>query len=185
MKKTLKEIAELVQGKLSGDGSIKIKGIAGIDEAQSGELTFLANPKYKVFLEKTKASAVIVDQKIIRLKIPSIRHENPYYAFCKALELFTPKRGYSEGIHPSAILGKAVKLGKGVHIGPYVVIEDKVKIEARVVILAGSFVGKKTIIGEKSFIYPRVTIRENCVIGKRVILHSGAVVGSDGFGYAK
>ncbi len=185
MEKTLGEIAALVQGELSGSGSVKIKGLAGIEEAQPGELTFLANPKYLVCLEKTKASAVIVSKNVENLEIPAIRHGNPYYAFCKVLELFTPVRDYPEKIHDTTILGKDVKIGKGVHIGPFVTIEDGVEIEERVVILAGSFVGEGTFIGEKSFFYPRVTIRESCQIGKRVILHSGVVIGSDGFGYAK
>jgi UDP-3-O-[3-hydroxymyristoyl] glucosamine N-acyltransferase len=185
MEKTLEEITTLVQGELRGDGSIKINGIAGIEEAQSGELTFLANPKYLSCLEKTKASAVIVGTNIEKLKIPIIRHNNPYYAFCKTLELFNPKKNFPEEIHKTSILGKDVKIGKGVHIGPFVVVGDRAKIGDRVVILAGSFVGEESVIGEESFIYPRVTIREGCEIGKRVILHSGVVIGSDGFGYAK
>jgi len=185
VEKTLEEIAALVQGELSGDGTVKIRGIAGIEEAQPGELTFLVNPKYRLYLEKTKASAVIADKKIEKLKIPIIRHDNPYYAFCKALELFTLKKNYPEEIHKSAVLGEGVKIGKGVHIGPFVIIGDRVKIKDRVVILAGSVVGDDSFLGEESFIYPRVTIREGCVIGKRVTLHSGSVIGSDGFGYAK
>lgn len=185
MQKTLKEIADLVQGELSGNGSVKIKGVGGIEEAQPGELTFLANPKYLSYLEKTKASAVIVGANIEKLKIPIIRHDNPYYAFCKALEFFNPKKKYPQEIHKTAILGQDVKIGKGVYIGPFVILGDRVKIEEGVVILAGSFVGENTLIGKESFIYPRVTIREGCEIGKRVILHSGAVIGSDGFGYAK
>jgi UDP-3-O-[3-hydroxymyristoyl] glucosamine N-acyltransferase len=185
MEKTLEEIASLISGELVGDGSIRIKGIAGIEEAEQGELSFLANPVYRVYLEKTRASAVIVGREIDKAKIPLIRHNNPYYAFCKALEIFTIKKDFPEGIHKSAILGKDVRIGKGVHIGPYVIIGDRVQIEDRVTILAGSFIGDDSILGEESFLYPRVTIREESLIGKRVILHPGAVIGSDGFGYAK
>jgi UDP-3-O-[3-hydroxymyristoyl] glucosamine N-acyltransferase len=185
MEKTLEEIASLISGELVGDGSIRIKGIAGIEEAEPGELSFLANPVYRVYLEKTRASAVIVGREIDKAKIPLIRHNNPYYAFCKALEIFTIKKDFPEGIHKSAILGKDVRIGKGVHIGPYVIIGDRVQIEDRVTILAGSFIGDDSILGEESFLYPRVTIREEGLIGKRVILHPGAVIGSDGFGYAK
>ena len=185
MEKTLEEIASLISGELVGDGSIRIKGIAGIEEAEQGELSFLANPVYRVYLEKTRASAVIVGREIDKAKIPLIRHNNPYYAFCKALEIFTIKKDFPEGIHKRAILGKDVRIGKGVHIGPYVIIGDRVQIEDRVTILAGSFIGDDSILGEESFLYPRVTIREESLIGKRVILHPGAVIGSDGFGYAK
>lgn len=185
MEKSLREIASLVAGELDGDGSVKIKGIAGIEEAGPGELTFLANPKYATFLERTKASAVIVSKETEKLKIPVIRHQNPYYAFCRVLEIFSTKKVYPVGIDKTAVIGKGVKLGQGVHIGQYVIIGDRVRIEDRVAILAGSFVGDDSILGEESFIYPRVTIREGTLIGKRVILHSGVVIGSDGFGYAK
>ncbi|OGC80869.1 MAG: UDP-3-O-(3-hydroxymyristoyl)glucosamine N-acyltransferase [candidate division Zixibacteria bacterium RBG_16_43_9] len=185
MEKTLEEIASLISGELIGDGSIRIKGIAGIEEAEPGELSFLANPVYRAYLEKTRASAVIVGREIDKAKIPLIRHNNPYYAFCKALEIFTIKKDLPEGIHKSAILGKDVRIGKGVHIGPYVIIGDRVQIEDRVTILAGSFIGDDSVLGEESFLYPRVTIREESLIGKRVILHPGAVIGSDGFGYAR
>jgi UDP-3-O-[3-hydroxymyristoyl] glucosamine N-acyltransferase len=185
MEKTLGEIASLISGELIGDGSVKIRGVAGIEEAKTGDLTFLANPAYRANLEKTGASAVIVGKEIERLKIPLIRHNNPYYAFCKALEIFTIKKDFPEGIHKSTILGKSVKIGKGVHIGPYVVIGDRVQIEDRVTILAGSIVGDDSVLGEESFLYPRVTIQEQSLIGKRVILHPGVVIGSDGFGYAK
>ena len=185
MERTLEEIAALLQGELIGDGSVKIRGTAGIEEAQPGELTFLVNPKYQIYLKNTKASGVIVGKEIEKLKIPVIRHNNPYFAFCKVLELFAIKKDYPEKIHKSAILGEEAKIGKGVHIGPYVIIGDRVKIEDQVVVLAGSFIGDDSTIGEESFIYPRVTIREGCLIGRKVILHSGAVIGSDGFGYAK
>ena len=185
MEKTLGEIASLVSGELIGDGSVKIRGVAGIEEAKTGDLTFLANPAYRAYLEKTGASAVIVGKEIERLKIPLIRHNNPYYAFCKALEIFTIKQVFPEGVHKSAILGRDVRIGKGVHIGPYVVIGDRVQIEDRVTILAGSFIADDSVLGEESFLYPRVTIREESLIGKRIILHPGVVIGSDGFGYAK
>ena len=185
MQKTLEEIASLLSGELIGDGSVKIRGVAGIEEAKPGDLTFLANPVYRAYLEKTGASAVIVGKEIERLRIPLIRHNNPYYAFCKALEIFTTKKDFPVGIHKSAILGKGVKIGKDVHIGPYVVIGDRVQIEDRVTILAGSFIGDDSVLGEESFLYPRVTIREESLIGKRVILHPGVVIGSNGFGYAK
>jgi UDP-3-O-[3-hydroxymyristoyl] glucosamine N-acyltransferase len=185
MEKTLGEIASLVSGELIGDGSVKIQGIAGIEEAKTGDLTFLSNPAYRVYLEKTSASAVIVGKEIERLKIPFIRHQNPYYAFCKALEIFATKKDFPEGIHKSVILGKDVEIGKGVHIGPYVIIGNRVQIENRVTILAGCFVGEDSVLGEECFLHPRVTIQEQSLIGKRVILHPGVVIGSDGFGFAK
>lgn len=185
MKKTLKEIALFVEGKLVGDEEVKIKGLAGIEEASPGDLTFLANPKYKKFLDKTEGSAVIVGEDVKKSRIPVIRCKNPRFAFCKVMELFfPPQKTYPEKIDKTAVLGKDVKIGKGVYIGPFVVIEDNVEIKDDVIIMAGTFVGKNSILKENSIVYPNVTIREEVTIGKNVIIHSGTVVGADGFGYA-
>ena len=186
MSKKLGEVASYIQGELVGDPSIEITGVAGIEEAEVGDLTFLANPKYESFLEKTSASCVIVEKEIEGAKVPLIRHSNPYFAFSKAVELFfETKKEYPKTIHPATILGKEVKLGKEIHLGPYVVIENNVELKKNVTVLTGSFVGAGSIVGENCLIYPHVTIRENTKIGKNVIIHSGAVIGSDGFGYAK
>jgi len=186
MSKKLGEIASYLEGELIGDPSIEITSIAGIEQAKAGELTFLANPKYKASLEKTSASCVIVGKEIEKAKVPLIKHKNPYFAFCKAMELFfETKKEYPKTIHPTVVLGRNVKLKKGIHLGPYVVIEENAELGENVIILAGSFIGANTIIGENCLIYPNVTIRENVEIGKNVIIHSGTVIGSDGFGYAK
>ena len=197
MKQTLKEIALFVEGKLvgidqeMGGEEIKIKGLSGIEEAGPGDLTFLANPKYKNFLDKTKASAVIVgedigiDQEIEKSRIPVIRCKNPRFAFCKVMELFfPPKKIFPEKIDKTSVLGKDVKIGKGIYIGPFVVVGDNVEIKDKVVVMAGSFIGKNSTLKENSIIYPNVTIREDVTVGKNVIIHSGTVVGADGFGYA-
>jgi UDP-3-O-[3-hydroxymyristoyl] glucosamine N-acyltransferase len=186
MKKTLSQIASYLEGEISGNGSIEISGVAGIEQARPGELTFIANPKYLKLLDTTRASAVIVGKDVQTSKVPLIKHPNPYYAFSKAIGLFhEPRKSYPEKIHSTSLLGEEVTIGKEVYIGPYVIIEDRVKLSDKVVILAGSFIGENTAIGENTLIYPRVTIRENVNIGKNVIIHSGTVIGSDGFGYAK
>ena len=184
--RTLGEIATYVGGVVVGDKSLQIKRVSGIEHAQPGDLTFLANPKYKTFLPTTSASAVIVGEDIDTDRVALIKHPHPYLGFCKALEMLYPQtKRYSCGVDPTAILSKDVEIGEDVHIGPYVVIESGVKIGDKVKILAGSFVGDRTLIGEGSFIYPRVVIREDTVIGKKVIIHSGTVIGSDGFGYVR
>jgi len=173
-------------GEICGNDSVEISGVAGIEEAKPGDLTFIANPKYLKLLDTTTASAVVVGKDIQKAKIPVIRHTNPYYAFSKAIALFhKPQKSYPEKIDPTAILGKEVEIGKGVYIGPYVIIEDRAKLGDKVVILGGSFIGENTEIGENSLVYPNVTLRENVIIGKNVIIHSGTVIGSDGFGYAR
>lgn len=185
MKKTLNQIASYVGGEVFGDGSIEISRVAGIEEAQAGDLSFVANPKYLKLLSTTRASAVIVGKDVQEAKVAVIKHPNPYYAFSKAIGLFNQPKKYPEKIDPSAVLGEEVTVGKEVYVGPYVIIENGVKISDRAVILGGSFVGENTKVGENCLIYPNVTIRENTTLGENVIIHSGTVIGSDGFGYAR
>jgi UDP-3-O-[3-hydroxymyristoyl] glucosamine N-acyltransferase len=188
VERRLAEIAEHLGGELIGDGSVKIRGLAGIEDAQEGDLTFLVNPKYRSFLHTTSASAIVVgkDMRTEGAQKPLIRHSHPYLAFARAIEfLVETKRSYEEGVHPTAVLGEGVRLEKGVHVGPVVVLENGAHLKRDAVVLAGSFIGADSVVGEKSLIYPNVTIRENVEIGNNVIIHSGTVIGSDGFGYAK
>ena len=188
MPKSLGEIADWIEGELRGDPSIQINGIAGIEDAQAGDLTFMAHPKYVGFLKTTSASAVIIGAETGReqINIPVIIHPHPYYALAKVLELFyTGGKTYPEMVHPTAVLAEGVRLERGVHIGANVILEKGVWIKPSTAILAGSFVGADTAIGENSLIYPNVTIRENVEVGNKVIVHSGTVIGADGFGYVK
>jgi UDP-3-O-[3-hydroxymyristoyl] glucosamine N-acyltransferase len=184
MRKTLKEIAELLKGEVVGDSSVIITGASGIKEAVAGDITFLANSKYLSLLNTTAASAIITSKEIQASNKPIIRTDNPSLAFAKIISLIAPDNvKHLQGVHPSAILGKNVKLGKDVALGPYVTIEDDVVIGDNAVIYPGSFIGRESDIGAGSLIYPNVTIRERTVLGKRVIIHSGTVIGSDGFGF--
>ena len=184
MQKTLKEIAELINGEVVGDEGIIITGIAGIKEAVEGDITFVANPKYLPLLKKTRASAVITSREVKNAPKPIVRTENPSLAFAKIVSLANPQTVKRlQGIHPTVILGKGVSLGKDVAIGAYTVIEDEVCIGNKTVIYAGCYVGQHCKIGENSVIYPHVSIRENVTIGKRVVIHSGTVIGSEGFGF--
>jgi UDP-3-O-[3-hydroxymyristoyl] glucosamine N-acyltransferase len=188
VERELGEVVDYVGGELTGDRSVRITGVASIQDAQAGDLTFVANPKYAHFLKSTCASAVIVgtETKTEGIKRPLIRHGNPYLAFARAMELFVDtKKSYPEGVHSTALLGEGVKLEKGVHVGSYVVVERGAHLDRNATVLAGTFVGGDSVVGENSLIYPNVTIRENVEIGKNVIIHSGTVVGSDGFGYAR
>jgi UDP-3-O-[3-hydroxymyristoyl] glucosamine N-acyltransferase len=185
VRKTLKEIAEIIDGEVVGDARIVITGVSGIKEAHKGDITFLANPKYFPLIDKTCASAVITSRDIRAVPKPIIRTDNPSLAFAKVISSFAAplKITHPRGIHPTAILGKNVTLGKDVAIGAYTVIEDEVSIGNNTIIYAGCFIGHHTEIGSDTLIYPRVSIRERITIGKRVIIHSGTVVGSDGFGF--
>jgi len=185
MRKTLKEIAEFIQGEVVGDDSIVITGVAGIKEAREGDITFLANPKYFPLIDKTGASAIITARNIEKASKPLIRTDNPSLSFAKVVSSFALTETVRlKGLHPSAVLGKNVLLGKGVAIGPYVVIEDNVSIGDNTIIYSGCFIGYDTKIGCDSLIYSNVSIRERIIIGNRVIIHSGTVIGSDGFGFA-
>jgi len=185
MHKTLKEIAELIDGEVVGDGNIVITGVCGIKEACEGDITFVANPKYSPLIEKTRASAIITSRDIKNAPKPIVRTENPSLAFAKMVSLIRPSEiRYPHGIHPTVILGKDVVLGKDVAIGPYAVIEDNVSIGDKTIIYAGCYVGHHVKIGDNTLVYPDVSIRERVTIGHRVIIHSGTVIGSDGFGFA-
>jgi UDP-3-O-[3-hydroxymyristoyl] glucosamine N-acyltransferase len=184
MRKTLKELAEIVGGQIIGDPLVLIKGVAPLDEAKEGDITFFANSKLSHFLKKTKASAVIVDCKTPGNGKPLIRIDNPYAAFSKIMELWFKAKSHSPGIHPTAVLGEQVKLGDNVSIGAYVVIEDRVEIGDGTTIRPHTFIGENSKIGKNCHIHPRITIAERVEMGDSVIIHSGAVVGSDGFGFA-
>ena len=186
MSYTLAEIADKIGGRLKGDGKVQIQGVAGLEEAQPGEISFLASSKYHQFLSSTKASAVILpENEELDLQLPVILHTNPYFAFACAVKLFHPEKpDYPVGIHPTATVEKSVRLGKNVCVGPYTVIEGKAEIGDDCTILAGCFIGESTKIGKEVFLYPKVTVYRNCRIGSRVIIHSGVVIGSDGFGFA-
>ena len=180
---TLKELAALVGGAVSGSPETRIRAVAGIREAGPGDITFLANARYAADLAASRASAVIVG-KTWPSPISQIVVDDPYYAFCKIVVHFHPPRRETPGIHPTAVVGKGVKMGKDVAVGSHVSIGDVTLLGDRAVVSAGTVIGADVVIGEESLIYPNVTVREGSRIGKRVILHSGVVIGSDGFGFA-
>lgn len=186
MRFTLDEVAKAIDGTVVGDGSVEITGVAGIREAQAGEITFLANPRYEAYLERTNASAIIVAENHRNIGKPLIQNANPYLAFLKAVRFF---QGDDErpkpGIHPSVIVGEGSKIDPTASVGPLVVVESGASIGPRAVVLAGCYVGARARIGADSLLYPNVTLRESCEVGERVIVHSGTVIGSDGFGFVR
>ena len=182
----LSELARRIDGAFTSHGSVDIRGIAGIREAGSGDISFIANPRYAPDAAATKASAVIVAADwVADCPATLIRAKNPDEAFAKAAAIFyTPAPAPVVGVHPSAIVAQDAELGSGVCIGPLCVIESGVKIGAGTVISAQCYVGFRSVIGEKSFLYPQVSLREFMKIGNRSIIHNGTVIGSDGFGYS-
>jgi UDP-3-O-[3-hydroxymyristoyl] glucosamine N-acyltransferase len=185
MKKKLKELAQWVDGAVVGDGEIEISGVAAIEEARTGEITFLANPKYLPKLAETQASAVIVSKEVTHEKRPLLCVSNPYLAFAKILALYCQKPYQPKGIDSNAWISPRATLGKDLTLYPFVYIGDRCSIGDRVTLYPGVYVGEDSSIGEDSTLYPNVSIYSGTVIGNRVILHSGVVVGSDGFAYVK
>ncbi len=185
MGKTVKELAELVGGRIIGDQDLVITGVSGIKEARAGEITFVANRKYYCLMDKTHASAILVPPEIKTGKRTLIQVDNPSLAFARIVALFGPETvKFVPGIHPTSVIGEGVVLGKDVSIQPYVVIEDHARIGDRTILCAGVYIGHYSIIGDDCLIYPHVTIRERVEIGNRVIIHGGSVIGGDGFGFA-
>ncbi|MCI0331574.1 MAG: UDP-3-O-(3-hydroxymyristoyl)glucosamine N-acyltransferase [candidate division Zixibacteria bacterium] len=182
----LSEIARLVGGELAAAGDLEITGVAPIGQAGPGDLTFVANPRYRPLLKSTKAAAAVVDNQTEFPGLALVRHPNPYYAFLLVIRHFHPEeRPVAAGIHPQAFVAPDALLGKEVGLGPFSVVESGAKIGDRTLIAAGSYVGREVEIGADCLIYPNVTLRERVWLGNRVVVHSGTVVGSDGFGYAK
>ncbi len=182
----LEELAEIVGGEISGDGNVNITGVAGIKEAVEGQITFLANSKYESYLSTTKASALIT-KGTDSFAGPEIKVDNPYLAFLKVVTLFdrSPLERYPRGVHGTAVISKSATIGSDVSIGAYSVIGDNAVIGDRSTILPLVSIEEDVKVGQDCLIYPHVTLREKCEIGNRVIIHSGTVIGSDGFGYAK
>jgi len=186
MSMTLQEIAEYVCGQLIGDSDASIRAVAPIEDANEGDLTFLANVKYRPFLETTQASAILVSRDVSCPGKTLIQVDDPYLAFAQVLTLISKMDDEIEpGIHPTAVLGKNVELGDDVSIMAYVVLDDHVRVGSRSVIYPHVYVGKRSVIGCDCVIHSHVSLRERVVLGDRVTLHCGTVIGSDGFGFAQ
>ncbi len=186
MELSLTEIAELVQGELEGEDTINIHGVAKIEDAGVGEITFISNPRYEKFIDTTGASAVLVSKDFSRAAKPVIRTQNPYFSFIKVLRVFHPPGEIlREGIHPSAVVDKTTQIGANARIGAGAVIEQNCKIGENVSIYPGVTIGPQVVIGNKTIIHANVVLREKVQIGNNVIIHSGTVIGSDGFGFAR
>ncbi len=181
----LAEIAKRLQVRLEGAPELEITGIAGIEQARPGELTFVSNPKYAPLAKSTRASAVIVDEQFPSISVATLRTKNPYFAFARAVELFYHPPQYLPGVHPTAVVDSAARVGKNAHIGPYVHIGPKVQIGDNCVLVSHVVIYEGARIGRDFFAHAHSVVRENCQVGNNVLLQNGAVIGSDGFGFAK
>ena len=182
----LAQIASALNARLeNGSPDTEITGVAGIKDAGPGQLTFVANPKYAGAARTTRASAVIVTEEFPAVATVLLRSRNPYLAFAHALELFSQPPRYEAGVHPTAVVHASAKIGAGAHLGPYVVIDQDVEIGRDAVLLAHVVVYRGARIGDNFFAHAHAVVREGCQLGNRVLLQNGAVIGADGFGFAK
>lgn len=188
----LSEIAKELGARLEhGATDPEIKGIAGIESAGPGELTFISNPKYAPLARTTKATAIIVSEDFPAPAAESssntalLRSKNAYLDFARALELFYQPPRYPPGVHSTAVVDRSAKIGADAHIGPYVVIGEDVEIGEGAVLLAHSVIYRGVKIGSNFFAHSHAIVREFCRIGNNVVLQNGVVVGGDGFGFAK
>ena len=179
----LKELALLVSGELKGDPDTEILGVAGIHDVKEGEITFLSDAKLLDECAHSKASCVLIKEFIPEMDKPQIALKNPQYAFAQLLGHFFPRPLPVFGVSSLAFVSPLATLGKDVSIHPFAYISDNVTIGKDTVIYPGVFIGEGTVIGDGCTLYANVVIREKVTVGNRVIIHSGSVVGSDGFGY--
>jgi UDP-3-O-[3-hydroxymyristoyl] glucosamine N-acyltransferase len=182
----LADIASTLNTRIdNGSPDLEITGVAGIEDARTGQITFLANPRYAASAQTTKASAIIVAEDFPALPTAMLRSKNPYLSFARAIELFYQPPRYPPGIHSTAVVHSSAKIGKGAHIGPYAVVAEDVRIGEDAVLLAHVVIYRGARIGNNFLAHAHVVVREHCRIGENVILQNGVIVGGDGFGFAK
>ena len=184
MELRLKDIARILDGTIDGDEDTVISNISGIEDAKEGDITFVANPKYIKYIEKTNASAIVCSPDISSESNNLLKVKNPYLAYAKAITFLNPPREETGTVDERAFIGKDVKLGENVTIYPFAFIGDGSTIGDNTTIYPNCFLGRKVKIGCNTFLHPNVTIREECIVGNNVIINSGAIIGSDGFGFA-
>ncbi|MFN3984202.1 MAG: UDP-3-O-(3-hydroxymyristoyl)glucosamine N-acyltransferase [Rhodocyclaceae bacterium] len=181
---SLHELTERFGGEVVGDASVRVGQVAALDGAKPGEITFLANPKYASRLAECGASAVILSPKTRdRTTLPRIVADDPYVYFARVAQLLNPPHRPPAGIHPAAVVESSVP--ESVHVGPGASIGPGVTLGEHVVVLAGARIGAGCSIGAGTVIHPNVVIYDACVVGENCILHSGVVIGADGFGFAR
>lgn len=182
---TAAEIAKHLQGEVLGDSAVVLNGFAPADAAKPGDLTFAENEIYFQRATQSAASAILVAGDFKAPGKVLIRVPNARIAFAKVLPLFFPDRVFPAGVHATAIIAPSAKVDPSAHVGPYCVVEDNVRLGARAVLQGGNHIGANSQIGEDTNIFPNVTLYPQTQIGRRVRIHAGSVIGSDGFGYVQ
>ena len=188
MQFSAQQIAQIIEGRIDGDAEAQVHSFGKIEEAQNGQLSFLANPKYEEYLYTTKASVIIINDTLV-LKQPVsatlIRVADAYSAFATLLEIYQQYKQQSlTGIDSQAFIHPTAQIGKDVYIGAFVWIGENVQIGDQTKIYPGVYIGADVVIGNNTTLHPGVKVYRECKIGSNVIIHAGTVIGSDGFGFA-
>ena len=181
----LGEIAQRLGAVLHGDADMEIHGLAGMEHARPGQMTFLANPKYANKVKHTQASAILVAQPLTGLPLASVVSANPYHDFARALEMFYQPPRPAPGIHPLAFVDPSAVIGPDASIAPFACVGPRVTIGARCTLFPHTVVYEGAEIGDDFLAHSHSVVREFCRVGHRVILQNNTVIGGDGFGFAK
>ena len=181
---TLDELARRLACQLEGDGTLEVTRVAGLDDAGPGDVTFLANAKYTARLATTRASAIIADASVTAAPCAVLRTDQVYLTFARAVGLLTPIVRPAPGISPLAVIDATAELGPDVSIAPFVTVGPRARVGARSILEPQVVIGAGVAIGEDCHLHAKAVLREGVTIGQRVVVQSGAVVGSDGFGFA-
>lgn len=182
----LKRLAEEVGADLHGDGELEIYGVAPIETAVAGEISFVANPNYHIHLNTTSASAVVLDRQSSFDRLPTLRHDRPHLIFARIIDILYPDTTEHEsGHHASAVISPDASVDSSTHIGPLCHIESGSSIGKNCRLVSSVYVGRDVVIGDNCIISPGVAIMDECSIGNNVIIHASTVIGSDGFGFAE
>jgi UDP-3-O-[3-hydroxymyristoyl] glucosamine N-acyltransferase len=181
----LSDLAARLGATLHGDPDVEITSAAGLEEALPGQIAFVANPKYIPLARTTQASAVLVEPAFEQITAATLRLDNPYLAFARALELLYEAPVYAPGIHPTAVISTTAQIGAGAHIGAYVVVGDHVVLGDHATLLPHVVIYPNAHIGSQFFAHAHAVVRERCQVGDHVILQNGAIIGPDGFGFAR
>jgi UDP-3-O-[3-hydroxymyristoyl] glucosamine N-acyltransferase len=181
----LADLAQHLGATLHGAPATEITGVAAIDTAAPGDLTFVANPKYAALARTTGASAVLVEPSFAEIPVATLRIENPYLAFARVIELFYQPPAYAPGIHPTAVVAPTARIGANAHIGAYVVVGDHVIVGDNATLLPHVVLYPHIYVGKNFFAHAHAVVREHCRLGDDVTLQNGAIIGADGFGFAR
>lgn len=181
----LQEIADRLGCRLEGDGSLDITGVASLEDAEPGQLTFFTNPKYAPVLRRTRAAAVIAGHDAAGAPCALLRSDEPYLAFARAVELFADPTRPAPGVHPLAHVEDGAAVAPDASVGPFAVVGRGARIGARTIVHPHVSIGPLAEIGEDCVIHARVSIRERVRLGHRVVVQDGAVIGADGYGFAR